>query len=254
MKDYINSNYGTNSAHSRHYQNMTESEILAESFSSKANRTRVYSGNTKSRSQIPSLFNMCIRVLQENIEYLECTGGVPFDLLKPVLEIAKPEQLANIEYYNPYLLEDSDVLWRPHCQRKWKNKLPQELESWREMYERCTNEDEEKLNRLTKHIKHNQAVTSSGIQKTKMAYMDTMVKPPRNVMRKQDQFGTSSKLVVSPAARTVGLKHLAPNLAARGDVRLRVQAGLRDDAQQGEKILMKILSINLINKILLFQQ
>lgn len=239
MKDYINTNvYGSNSSQSRpnKYEKMTESEILAESFSSKANRTRVYSGNTTKRSLVPSLFNMCIRVLQENIDYLECTGGVPFDLLKPVLEWAKPEQLATIEYYNPYLLEESDVLWRPHCQRKWKNKQPQEMECWREMYERCTREDEEKLNRLTKHIRHNQAVTSSGIQKTKMAFVDSLVKPPRNMMRKQEQFGTSRQLVASPAARTEGLRHIAPNLTNSGDIRLRVQAGLRDDAQQGEKI------------------
>lgn len=235
MKDYINSNvYGSNSSQSRHIKQLSESEILAESFSSKANRTRVFSGNSKSRHAIPSLFNLCIRVLIENIDYLECTGGVPFDLLKPVLELAKPEQLSTIEYYNPYLLEDSDALWRPHCQRKWKNKQPQEMETWREMYDRCTREDEEKLSRLTNNIRFKQEKTSSEIQKTKMAYVDTMVKPPRNVMKKQEQFGTSKKLVVSPAARTEGLKHLAPNLATSGDVRLRVQAGLRDDAQQGK--------------------
>lgn len=238
MKDYINSNVlGSNSSEIRQMKFIAESKILAESFSSKANRTRVYSGNAKSRAEIPKLFDMCIRVLQENIDYLECTGGVPFDLLKPVLERAKPDQLATIEYYNPYLLEESDVLWRPHCQRKWRNKQPQEMETWREMFERCTREDEEKLNLLTKHIRHKSEVTSSGIQKTKMAYVDSMVKPPRGVARKQEQFGTSRKLVASATARTEGLKNLAPNLVSAGDVRLRVQAGLRDDAQHGEKIL-----------------
>lgn len=235
MKDYINSNvYGTSSTLSRHEKPKNDAEILAESFSSKANRTRVFSGNAKTRSQIPKLFDMCIRILQENIDYLEDTGGVPFDLLKPVLEKAKPTQLSNIEYYNPYLLEESDVLWRPHCQKKWKNKFPMEMETWRDMYERCTREDEEKLSRLTQHIRHNQEVTSSGIQKTKMAFVHTMVKPPRNVMRKQEQFGTNSKLVVSPAARVESLKALVPNISKPGDVRLRVAAGLRDDAQQGK--------------------
>lgn len=236
MKDYINSNvYGSSSMQSRHSKPMNDSELFAESFSSKANRTRVYSGNAKARAEIPSLHELCIRVMQENIDWLECTGGVPFEILKPVLEKAKADQLATIEYYNPYILEESDILWRPHCTRKWKNKKPQEMESWRDMYERCTREDEEKLSRLTQHIKHNQEVTSSGIQKTKMAYVDTAVKPPRNMMRKQEQFGTNHKLVVSAAARVESLKRLIPNIAKPGDVRLRVAAGLRDDAQQGKK-------------------
>jgi elongin-A len=162
------------------------------------------------------------------------TGGVPFEILKPVLERAKPDQLLNIEYYNPYLLEDTDVLWKPHCQRRWKNKLPLEMETWRDMYERCMREDEEKLSRLTQNIKQHQEITSNGIQKTKMAFVDSLVKPPRGIKRKQEQFLTDCKLVASPAARTEGLRNLAPNIARVGDVRLRVAAGLRDDAQQGK--------------------
>lgn len=100
VKDYINTSVYGNSSQSRPVKQMTDKELLTESFSSKANRTRVYSGNRVQRA-VPSLFEMCIRILQENIEYLECTGGVPFDILKPVLERAKPEQLATIEYYNP---------------------------------------------------------------------------------------------------------------------------------------------------------
>lgn len=232
VKDYINSNYGTSSYSCRPMRQLNDAELLVESFSSKANRTKVFSGNSKTRAQIPKLFEMCIRVLQENIDYLEITGGVPFDLLRPVLERAKPEQLQVIEYYNPYLLEESDVLWEPHCKRKWKNKQPDEMETWREMYERCVREEEEKLSRLTKNIRHHQEITSNGVQKTKMAYVDSFVKPPRGVARKQEQFGTNRKLVASPAARVEALKNLAPNLARPGDVRLRVAAGLRDDAQQ----------------------
>lgn len=100
VKDYINTSVYGNSSQSRPVKQMTDKELLTESFSSKANRTRVYSGNRVQRA-VPTLFEMCIRVLQENIEFLECTGGVPFDILKPVLERAKPEQLLNIEYYNP---------------------------------------------------------------------------------------------------------------------------------------------------------
>lgn len=237
VKDYINSHVHGTPYNNRPPQNQkTDTQLLTESFSSKANRTKVYSGNRTQKS-VPSMFEMCIRVLQENIDFIETTGGVPFDILRPVLERAKPDQLRLIEYYNPYLLDESDVLWEPHCKRKFRSRQRLEMETWREMYERCTTEDEEKLNRLTQNIKQHQETTSNGVQKTMLAFVDSMVKPPRNVMRKQEIYGTNKKLVVSPAARTVGLKHMAPNLAAAGDVRLRIAAGIRDDAQNGECLL-----------------
>lgn len=234
MKDYINSNSYGSSMQSRHSRQLTEGELLTESFSSQKSRTRVFSGNSRARSDIPKLYEMCLRILTENLDYVECTGGVPFDILRPALEKAKPEQLSNIEYYNPYLLDDSDILWKPHCQRKWKNRQPMEMESWREMYERCNREDEEKLSRLTQNIRQMQEKTSNCVQKTKMAFVDTVVKAPRGMIRKQEQFGTSRKPVVSPAARIEALKNIQPNLAVAGDVRLRVAAGLRDDAQQSK--------------------
>ena len=115
-------------------KNMTDEELLTDSFSSKANRTKVFSGNKTYRGDVLSLFDMCIRILQENIDHLEFTGGVPFDILKPILERATPDQLSQLEYHNPYLIEDSDVLWEPHCKRHFRSKKREEMESFRDMY------------------------------------------------------------------------------------------------------------------------
>lgn len=65
---------------------------------------------------------------------LEYTGGVPFDIMKPVLERATHDQLMTLEDFNPYLIEDSDCLWEQHCKRRFRGKRPQEMESWREMF------------------------------------------------------------------------------------------------------------------------
>lgn len=65
---------------------------------------------------------------------LEFTGGVPYDILRPVLERASPEQLFVLEDHNPYLMEESDELWELHCNRKFRGKHRLEMESWREMY------------------------------------------------------------------------------------------------------------------------
>ena len=42
-------------------------------------------------------------------------------------------------------------LWEKHCHKDFRNKQREEMESWREMYERCTYEREEKLDQLKVH-------------------------------------------------------------------------------------------------------
>lgn len=65
---------------------------------------------------------------------LEYTGGVPYDLMKPVLQHATPEQLFMLEHHNPYLIEDTGDLWQFHCQREFRTKQRQDMETAREMY------------------------------------------------------------------------------------------------------------------------
>ncbi|KAG0728392.1 Transcription elongation factor B polypeptide 3 [Chionoecetes opilio] len=104
------------------FSKMTEEEALNFVFQSKSNkRSKVYSGKVCGLSFVPSLYDSCIRVLQENIDALEFTGGIPFEILRPVLDRATPKQLLNLEDYNHYLLEDSDVLWEVHCRKDFKH-------------------------------------------------------------------------------------------------------------------------------------
>lgn len=51
-----------------------------------------------------------------------------------------------------WFTEDSNELWRRHCQRDFKRETPQEYESWREMYLRLHDEREVRLRRLTQNI------------------------------------------------------------------------------------------------------
>lgn len=69
------------------------------------------------------------------------------------------------------------------------------------------------------------------MRKTQLAFVDSMVKPPRNVQRKQEQYGTKGKLIATPAARVAALSSVTPNAAKVGDARLRVIGSGRDAAQ-----------------------
>lgn len=213
---------------------MTEEEALGHSMQSKNLRTKVYSGVKNCSSEVPTLYSLCIRLLQEHIDLIDYTGGIPFDLLKPVLERASPDQLITLENYNSYLMEDSDVLWEQHCKRNFRcqKRKVEECESWREMYFRCSQERETKLLSLTANIKQSQVAKTAPIRKTQLAYVDSAyVKPPRNVISKQARYGTAQAPVVSPAARVPSLKNTTSNVAKAGDSRLKVAAGVRDPAQ-----------------------
>ncbi|KAG7457967.1 hypothetical protein MATL_G00232780 [Megalops atlanticus] len=152
----------------------------------------VYSGSkTVYLPKMMTLYEQCIRVLQNNIDSIDEVGGVPYEILEPVLERCTPEQLYRIEQCNQCFMEDSDELWMRHCQRDFKRESPQEYESWREMYLRLHEEREERLRMLTQNISSAHANRPKGRQ-VKMAYVNSVVKPPRDVRRRQEKFGTSS--------------------------------------------------------------
>ncbi|KAG5895381.1 hypothetical protein JTB14_029604 [Gonioctena quinquepunctata] len=183
---------------------ITDDEALSRVMSNRNQRTKVYSGN-KSYGKVESLFQICVRILQDNIDALEYTGGVPYIILKPILERATPDQLFNMEHHNPYLIEDTDDLWQLHCQKEFKNKKREEMESWRDMYMRCLDEREARLNAITANIKQSQD-KSIPIRTTKLAYIDSVVKPPRNVIRQQAKNGiVFDKKQPSPTAKLSAL-------------------------------------------------
>ncbi|NXW06035.1 ELOA1 protein, partial [Fregetta grallaria] len=161
-------------------------------------KMQVYSGSkTVCLSKMLTLYEQCIRVLQNNIDSLHEVGGVPFEILEPVLTRCTPEQLFRIEECNPTFTEESDHLWKKHCQRDFKNESLLEYESWREMYLRLFDQREEKLKMLTKNILSAQSEKPKGRQ-IKMAYVTSAAKPPRNIRRRQEIHGTAGpQMIVS---------------------------------------------------------
>ncbi|KAK7930771.1 hypothetical protein WMY93_007166 [Mugilogobius chulae] len=178
-------------------------------------KMQVYSGaKTIFLPAMMSLYQQCIRTLQNNIncEQALClcvanvfswilyscrlclvlyeTGGVPFEILEPVLQRCTPEQLLRIEEHNPIYIGETDHLWGKHCQRDFKDAKLQEYESWKEMYLRLSEERERKFKMLTKTISSAQSTRPKGRQ-VKMAFIHSVAKPPRDVRIKQEIHGTA---------------------------------------------------------------
>ncbi|XP_032910351.1 elongin-A-like [Catharus ustulatus] len=158
-------------------------------------KMQVYSGSKAVRlSKMLTLYEQCVRMLHNNIELLQEAGGVPFEILEPVLTRCTPEQLFRIEKYNLIFIKETDHLWKKHCQRDFKNESLLEYESWREMYWRLFNQREEKLKILTKNILSAQSEKPRGRQ-VKMTYVAGAAKPPRNICRQQEIHGRAGPVI-----------------------------------------------------------
>ena len=74
-------------------------------------KTKVFSGRKTSAfsrdEKFPSLTDLCIHVLQDNVRHIYECGDIPFYILKPVMERAKAEDLMRIEEYNQYLVTET---------------------------------------------------------------------------------------------------------------------------------------------------
>ncbi|XP_041466854.1 transcription elongation factor B polypeptide 3-like [Lytechinus variegatus] len=157
---------------------------------SKHQRTKLYSGRARQTvSSVPTLFDACMRILMDNIDSLYVIG-VPYFIIKPVLEKCTPQQLLQLEDYNQYLIEDTDDLWKSHAEKDFRKYKPQEMETWRELYLRKMDEREEKLKNLTANISASMAKSKDQERLTKMAFVNGPAKPPRNIKRQQARHGT----------------------------------------------------------------
>lgn len=102
------------------------------------------------------------------------------------------------------------------------------------LLQRCQKDEERRLNFLADSIKQSQRIATAPVRKTQLAFVDVLVKPPRNVLRKQEQFGTKAKLAATPASRVASLSTALPNVAKNTNNCLKVPAKVQDNAQVGK--------------------
>lgn len=138
---------------------------------SKRSRTQVYSGKktTTGPQVVPSLFDISMRILLDNIDAIEEVGGVPYMIMEPVLQKCTPTQLMRLEEFNPHFLEDSDLLWEKHCLKEFRGAGCRNGQTWRELYIDKLTEREEKLKSLSASIKARKAAREEPLRQAKLA-------------------------------------------------------------------------------------
>ncbi|VDK53574.1 unnamed protein product [Anisakis simplex] len=171
-----------------HHAGLSEALTMdASMFKPRKDMRKIYAGRPKGDLQVPSLSNICIRVLCSNIDAIEEVGDTPYYLLKPVLEKCNPEQLTYIERRNPHLMEDSDEIWEKIVNRTYPKCQTADDETWRECYTRLCTETDRKLKLLSSRI--TQHSREAAVPQRKALLADA--KAPREVRRRQIKYGTS---------------------------------------------------------------
>ncbi|KAL3080802.1 hypothetical protein niasHS_014907 [Heterodera schachtii] len=174
-------------------------------FKAPKEKKRVYAGRRKTTGDVqivPSLFDICMRFLLNNIDAIDETGDIPFDVLRPIIEKANAEQLMRLEKKNSYLREDTNYLWKNHCKKEFGKELAKLREefgsdeeeeeeddetdeiAWRKRYKMFRFEREQRLIRLSSQIKSNSEVAQPQRQA-----MVTAPIAPRYVRKRQIQNG-----------------------------------------------------------------
>ncbi|CAK5039856.1 unnamed protein product [Meloidogyne enterolobii] len=108
---------------------------------------RVYAGRKKNglhlEQKVPKLYDICIRLLINNIEAIEETGDIPFHVLQPILEKANAIQLLRLEEINPEEEDDDEEKKEDdednsndgeEKQKQQKYIYHDDCSSWRERY------------------------------------------------------------------------------------------------------------------------
>ncbi|KAL6724941.1 hypothetical protein Aduo_019778 [Ancylostoma duodenale] len=167
-------------------------------FKPRNERGKVFAGRRKNIAMsVPSLFNICLRVLCNNIGVLLYAEYIPYDVLKPVFEKCTVEELASIESKHPYLEDDSGELWQRFVTKKYPGEEPDCDGSWKDLYYFLEKEKEDKLKRLSQRIgKTHQAESAKGQRKTLLADATA----PTYVRRRQMAHGIANASRPLPSA------------------------------------------------------
>uniref|UniRef100_A0A915E0L3 TFIIS N-terminal domain-containing protein n=1 Tax=Ditylenchus dipsaci TaxID=166011 RepID=A0A915E0L3_9BILA len=174
-------------------------------FKPRKGMNKMYAGKKKAATYtgpVPRLFDICMKVCMQNIDAIEETGDIPFDILKPVLEKCSNSQLAKIESKNPYLEEDTDYLWERHCQKTFPNfevnSDDDEEETWRERFLRFTYERDQRLKSVAERI----GKQKEALQPVRKAMMADPI-APKDARRRQIKNGIVCSSAVVPTAQTL---------------------------------------------------
>lgn len=164
-------------------------------------RSKVFSGTARNvcYTRVPTLEELCLNRLIDIHDKILYLGNAPYYLVKPVLAKCSPSHLLELEYNNPYLTEDDDELWEWHCQREFKGWERDDDESWRELYSRAEQETKRKLLRVTQEIKFKER-SKVPTRKTKLAFVDTVPKPPKSIKKLQDKLQPTSSMIPNPGS------------------------------------------------------
>lgn len=187
----------------------SSSSTVANYFRAKQGRQAIYSGKRTVRTSIPSLQDLCVEKLKENIEDTchKHLKFLPYDIVKPIIDVASPEQLEEIVLNNPDYLDDVEPLWKHFCLINYKDASREECETYHELFLRKRDEQEDKFRQFTESAKRKKAETIDHARQTKTIAFPT--KKFSNSANSKSNLIASQRLLIdvpSSKCRTIAAK------------------------------------------------
>ncbi|CAF2393329.1 unnamed protein product [Rotaria sp. Silwood2] len=162
-------------------------------------RQAIYSGVRASRTSVPSLQDLCVETLKEHVDDICHTHffRLPYDVVKPIIDVATPEQLYSIIDNNPDYCDDVESLWQHFCSLHFKDAEREENETYYELYWRKRNEKEERLQQITELARRKKAETIDTTRHTK----------PLNIRQPTSHHNITSNKVARQVVNLPSSKH-----------------------------------------------
>ena len=106
----------------------------------------VDSGKKRERTAVPPLSEVCCNSLLRKVKTIKDYQGLPFRIVIAILDkVQDAKTLLEIERIDPHLAGSTQCFWVRFCKKDFPKEVPRELEGWREMHQRCTQERSAKL-------------------------------------------------------------------------------------------------------------
>ena len=96
----------------------------------------------------------------------------------------------NSKFAKFFLLIFIGVLWEKIVKKRFPKGIREDMETFRDLYERLIYEEKDKLDRLMGRVQNSYHSLKTNKPQMKLAYIDSVAKPPRGVKRAQEKHGT----------------------------------------------------------------
>ncbi|KJA27056.1 hypothetical protein HYPSUDRAFT_983931 [Hypholoma sublateritium FD-334 SS-4] len=155
--------------------------------------------------RVPTLVQLCQRaaVALANADTICSLGdGLPYPLVKPILERCSIEQLSRLEQASPHLQRETAEIWKDLCFRKYRmtaeerhsvDDVPQDPDSWRFRYFALEEAEARRVDELGSRLRSQRMEADERKKEKEVKYTDRGLPDPKRARTGSSSWGTAPR-------------------------------------------------------------